>query len=376
MAVDYRPTGHTRFELAAPRRFLLPAVLLLLAEEPRHGYSLAKELQELRLGRVDRPSVYRALAQLESDSLVESFDGAPRAGQARRSYRITDDGEAVLRQWMGVIKDERDGLDRVLRRYVASESVDARLAEVAGGWHRVTAPVFSPVSPSSRLDGARHTGRERKLLPVDDAHDGDDGDDTKATVSHYEVNPERSVVLIDARSSVGPITFGALGVTGGIDLLMTDGRISARACPRAHLEIAVNQLRSGNGLYDAELLRRIEGRRYPNVRLDLRECQAVGSSGRYRLRGDVTFHGTTKALDGSVELSQSSDRTLVIRGEQMVDIRDFGVASPTVLMLRIYPDVQVKIQIEAELRQDRMAASRDVSRDDSRDDDRDDSRER
>ena len=360
-AVDYRPTGHARFELAAPRRFLLPAVLLLLAEEPRHGYSLAKDLQELRLGRVDRPSVYRALAQLESDGLVESFAGAPRAGQARRSYRITDDGEYVLRQWMGVIKDERDGLDRVLRRYVASESVDARLAEVAGGWHRVTAPVFSPVSPSSRLDGARHTSRERKLLPVDDAHDGDDGDDTGAAVSHYEVNPERSVVLIDARSSVGPITFGALGVTGGIDLLMADGRISARACPRAHLEIAVNQLRSGNGLYDAELMRRIEGRRYPNVRLDLRECHAVGSSGRYRLRGDVTFHGTTKALDGSVELSQSTDGTLVIRGEQMVDIRDFGMASPTVLMLRIYPDVQVKIQIEAVLRQDGMAASRDGS---------------
>ena len=170
MAVDYRPTGHARFELAAPRRFLLPAVLLLLAEEPRHGYSLAKDLQELRLGRVDRPSVYRALAQLEADGLVESFAGAPRAGQARRSYRITDDGEAVLRQWMGVIKDERDGLDRVLRRYVASESVDARLAEVAGGWHRVTAPVFSPVSPSSGLDGPRHTrAGSAKLLPVDDA---------------------------------------------------------------------------------------------------------------------------------------------------------------------------------------------------------------
>ena len=28
----------------------------------------------------------------------------------------------------------------------------------------------------------------------------------------------------------------------------------------------------------------------------------------------MTFHGTTKALDGSVELSQTSDRTLVVRG--------------------------------------------------------------
>jgi hypothetical protein len=30
------------------------------------------------------------------------------------------------------------------------------------------------------------------------------------------------------------------------------------------------------------------------------------------------------------------------------DIRDFDIASPTVLMLRIYPDVLVQLQVEAE----------------------------
>ena len=39
----------------------------------------------------------------------------------------------------------------------------------------------------------------------------------------------------------------------------------------------------------------------------------------------------------------------LIRGEQVVDIRDFGLVSPTVLMLRIYPDVVVGLQVEAEL---------------------------
>ena len=44
-----------------------------------------------------------------------------------------------------------------------------------------------------------------------------------------------------------------------------------------------------------------------------------------------------------------SEHALVVRGEQVVDIRDFGIVSPTVLMLRIYPDVVVGMQIEAEL---------------------------
>jgi polyisoprenoid-binding protein YceI len=171
----------------------------------------------------------------------------------------------------------------------------------------------------------------------------------------FDVNPDRSVLLVDARSSVGPITFGALGVVGTIDATFADGRLRPEAGPVAQLEVRVDQLRSGNGLYDAELMRRIEGNRYPVVELVLRDCEAIGSTSRYRVRGDVTCHGTTRTLEGSIEVVPLSPTTIVIRGEQTLDIRDFGVASPTVLMLRIYPDVVVKIQIEAEVRHEEEA---------------------
>jgi len=39
---------------------------------------------------------------------------------------------------------------------------------------------------------------------------------------------------------------------------------------------------------------------------------------------------------------------LVVQGDHVVDIRDFDIESPTVLMLRIYPDVRVQLQVEAE----------------------------
>src|SRR5437016_4456177 len=87
------PNRISRFELAPPRHFLLPAIILLLSERPGYGYSLVKELQEFRFGQVDRPSVYRALAQLERDGLVTSRSEAPKAGQARRVYRLTEQGE-------------------------------------------------------------------------------------------------------------------------------------------------------------------------------------------------------------------------------------------------------------------------------------------
>jgi hypothetical protein len=47
-------------------------------------------------------------------------------------------------------------------------------------------------------------------------------------------------------------------------------------------------------------------------------------------------------------VSLPSAGQLVVSGEQVFDIRDFDIASPTVLMLRIYPDVLVQLQVEAE----------------------------
>jgi PadR family transcriptional regulator PadR len=167
--------------------------------------------------------------------------------------------------------------------------------------------------------------------------------------ARFRVVGDRSVVLIEARSTVGPIRFGAMGLTGEIEVDMLGGEICCDTAPRAHLEIAVDELRSGNGLYDAELLRRIDARRFPRVTLNLRECVAIGSGDRYRLGADVTFHGVTRPLRGTVGLKLLSDRKLVVTGDHALDVRDFQLPSPTVLMLRIYPDVRVNLHVEAEL---------------------------
>jgi len=114
----------SRFKFTPPRRFVLPAILLLLSEEPSYGYRLVVDLEDLNFGRFDRPVVYRALGQLESDALVESWTENPAVGRTRRVYGLTPLGDQLLRTWMGVIRHERDALDRVLRRYQASGTVD------------------------------------------------------------------------------------------------------------------------------------------------------------------------------------------------------------------------------------------------------------
>jgi hypothetical protein len=164
-------------------------------------------------------------------------------------------------------------------------------------------------------------------------------------VTRFTVVPERSTVGIEARSSVGPIQWEAPGAEGWIEAELIDGGVDTAVPPKAHLELAVRNLRSGNSLYDAELMRRIDARRYPTTTVVL--TQAAGAPTRYQIIGDVTFHGVTRQLRGTVVAQIDQAGQLVVTGEQTFDIRDFRVPSPTILMLKIFPDVRVRLRLEA-----------------------------
>jgi PadR family transcriptional regulator PadR len=346
--------GSSRFELAPPRRFILPAILLLVSERPGYGYGLVPRLQEFHFGHVDRPAVYRALAQLQRDKLVEASAQNPKAGLARRVYRITPQGERVLRVWMGVVKEEYGRLGEVLRRYQATGTTDAILAEVEGGWSIALGSGWSPVSSTStgrRLVSLDSGSQASTVVPPDVVAERAPGLAVTACPdpTRFRLVPDRSVALIEVRSSVGPISFGAIGVSGWIEAAFADGLVRTDHPPSGHIEIDVTGLRCGNGLYDAELLRRVDARRFPTATVDLRDCTAISLASRYQLEGDLTFHGITRPVQGAVSVELDSDRHLVVSGEQIFDIRDFAIPSPTVLMLRIYPDVRVRLHAEAEL---------------------------
>jgi hypothetical protein len=289
---------------------------------------------------------------LEQDELVEAASQSPTAGQARRVYSVTSLGERVLRVWMSVIKEEHDYLGQALRRYQATGTSDAVLAEVEGGWSSALGARWSAVSSTS--------GGRRRLMTVDPEWDGPAAEEDTETVAEssradgrapkcFHLVPDRCAVLIEVRSTVGPISFGTIDISGTVQAVVSDGVLCTDISPTGRLTIDMAGLNSGNHFYDAELLRRIDARRFPSATVELRQCAASGLGSRYRLAGELTFHGVTRPAEGTVNVEAKSDRRLVITGEQVFDIRDFAVPSPTVLMLRIYPDVRVRLHAEAEL---------------------------
>ncbi|GAA0916313.1 PadR family transcriptional regulator [Virgisporangium ochraceum] len=92
------------------------ALLGLLEEADRHGYDL-KQSYDKRFGGV-RPlrfgQVYRTLAQLQRDGLVEIVGVEAGAGPDRKRYAITSEGATDLEQWLAEPEAPQPHLQAVL----------------------------------------------------------------------------------------------------------------------------------------------------------------------------------------------------------------------------------------------------------------------
>ena len=161
----------------------------------------------------------------------------------------------------------------------------------------------------------------------------------------FRISPEQSTVWIEAKSSVHPIHGEASGLAGSIEAGVADGRLDLSGPVEIRIELPVSNLQSGKALEDAEMMRRIDARRFPTIRGKVNDITEV--DGRYRMSGDLTFHGVTRQVDGEVSLS-ADNGSLVFEGEHIFDIREFGVQPPKILMLKVHPDVKVRVRVVAE----------------------------
>ena len=130
-------------------------VLLLLADQPRHGYDVAEWLRMWEFDGVTPSAVYRELARLEEEGLVRSFWVASQArGPARHMYELTPAGRDALAECAHDIRSLIDHLTQLLVRFPAAPPV-------------VAPPAAPDRARSRRLWGSRERPR------VSDSADGD-----------------------------------------------------------------------------------------------------------------------------------------------------------------------------------------------------------
>jgi PadR family transcriptional regulator PadR len=73
-------------------------VLSALADAPRHGYGIVREVAELSHGRVKLKigGLYGVLDRLAAEQLIEPDREEVHDGRLRRYYRLTRDGRRAL----------------------------------------------------------------------------------------------------------------------------------------------------------------------------------------------------------------------------------------------------------------------------------------
>ena len=74
----------------------------------------------------------------------------------------------------------------------------------------------------------------------------------------------------------------------------------------------------------------------------------VDGTDRYRVGGDLVFRGVSQPCEDELTLEVLDDRTVRIEGGSTFDIRDFGMQPPRILMLRVHPEVAVRVELIAE----------------------------
>jgi DNA-binding PadR family transcriptional regulator len=129
---DYVPYGTTAdtfdrknyaCEMETLYKLTQPAILVVLAKGPLHGYRLAKRIGQMRMFDRQQPDVsgiYRFLKVMESQGLVVASWSVGERGPAKKSYRLTRAGEQCLKRWIQTLEDHRRSLNACCARRVPS----------------------------------------------------------------------------------------------------------------------------------------------------------------------------------------------------------------------------------------------------------------
>jgi DNA-binding PadR family transcriptional regulator len=109
-------SGAAAAALGSFGRYAGPATLILssLADGPKHGYALTKDIEQFAGLRLAPGTLYEALSRLEGQGLIRALESHDR----RRPYELTATGATALRDHLADQRRVADvGLGRLARTW-------------------------------------------------------------------------------------------------------------------------------------------------------------------------------------------------------------------------------------------------------------------
>ena len=99
--------------------FLRPGILLLLKQDPSHGYNLIDDLQQEGIidANLDAGVVYRYLRDMEEQGLLHSEWKTGGPGVPRKVYHLTPAGGEFLQGCVSNLRGAQRRMDRLFQLY-------------------------------------------------------------------------------------------------------------------------------------------------------------------------------------------------------------------------------------------------------------------
>jgi polyisoprenoid-binding protein YceI len=167
-------------------------------------------------------------------------------------------------------------------------------------------------------------------------------------VAQFRVNTSRSTVRVGLRVNLHPSHIDANALSGVIDCEVDDqGKPRLDQPYSAEVSLPVDAIKSGNGLQDREMRRRFDAGRYPTITARVTKGEALEGDGHYRAIAELTLHGQTREITGEIQLHVDGT-TMTIDGQQVINVKDFGIDPPRLIILKVEPDVDLTVHIVAE----------------------------
>jgi len=92
-----------------------PALLLLINEQPRHGYALIPALADMGITSIHPSVVYRTLRQMEGLGWIEfKWDMSNEQGPPRKIFSLTHEGEKAHQTWQEELTKAQDSIQMML----------------------------------------------------------------------------------------------------------------------------------------------------------------------------------------------------------------------------------------------------------------------
>jgi polyisoprenoid-binding protein YceI len=167
-------------------------------------------------------------------------------------------------------------------------------------------------------------------------------------VPRFVVDTAQSTVQVGLRVNLHPSHINANALAGFIECEIDDqGKPRLDQPYRAELTLPVDAIKSGNGIQDREMRRRFDISRYPEITAVVTHGEALDGEGRYRATAQLTMHGVTKDITGDLTLGVSGT-TMTVDGQQVINVKDFGIDPPRLIILKVEPDVDLQVHIVAQ----------------------------